>query len=160
MTKEKEIDYSKINEYIEYWHENKTNLELYEFLELTEEEYASWVKDAALIENIIRNKKIKKIIKDDLSTCQLVQFINIINKYKSGAWLYPGVFKRYLNININQIINLLDKLITINILNKYYETFCIYCYTKGSIYINPSEIDIICQHCENETEIISLYKFL
>jgi len=52
-----------IEDYIEYWHENESDLELNEFLGMTSYEYANWLKtgDDMVLRDIIEARNIKML---------------------------------------------------------------------------------------------------
>lgn len=50
-----------IDDYIDIWHESDSEDELFEFLGMTREEYALWVKDPDALPQIIANHQPIKI---------------------------------------------------------------------------------------------------
>lgn len=48
---------SEINEYIDFWHSNQSSDKLHEYLGMTKEEYARWMKDPSVLESIIKSRK-------------------------------------------------------------------------------------------------------
>ena len=47
-----------VEDYIEYWHTHKTDVELHEFLGMTSHEYANWLKDGedTILHDIIETR--------------------------------------------------------------------------------------------------------
>lgn len=60
---------SEANDYIDQWHESKTDLPIYEFLGMTTTEYELFVKDEKYLETIFtahkENKDIEHVLQDE-----------------------------------------------------------------------------------------------
>ena len=62
----------EIDDYIEKWHNSDSDLSVYEYLGMTEEEYYLWVKDDFYLKYIIaahdKNVSIKELLKNEYSS--------------------------------------------------------------------------------------------
>lgn len=56
-----DVLYEDIDDYIDIWHESDSDDELFEFLGMTREEYAIWVKNPDTLPQIIANHQSVKI---------------------------------------------------------------------------------------------------
>jgi len=94
-------------------------------------------------------------------------FLKLLEKYKAGDWLYPGVMIRNLEISKSEAYTLLDYLKDKGILQVNYEIYCHACNQfEGEIYETFSQIpdELYCERCDGELNpvdnAIVLYKVL
>lgn len=76
-----------------------------------------------------------------------------VKHWKNNSIIYPGMFKSKLNIKIEDAYNMLEFLVTKNILERNYEIYCKKCSKfKGIILRTPSEYNynMYCDFCDNE----------
>ena len=47
----------EIDDFIDTWHESDSDLELHDFLGMSNDEFSAWVKDSSVLPHIIRAKR-------------------------------------------------------------------------------------------------------
>ena len=82
------------------------------------------------------------------------QMLDIVAKYRSGTWVYPGVIKRKLNLSINIAYTALEVLCESGFLDSYYELICSNCHkTTGTAVKTFTELPSSFQ-CEICAEVL------
>lgn len=84
-----------------------------------------------------------------LTEGNISKFIDLIERYNKGDWVYPGVLIRQLGITQMQAYQVLDMLKELDMLEVNYELYCHKCgQFKGPIYETigqiPEELDCEC----------------
>jgi len=54
-----EVDISKLDDFVENWHKNKTNMTLQNYLGFNDEEYVAFVRGEIEIKNLLNSQKNK-----------------------------------------------------------------------------------------------------
>ena len=81
----------EIDDYIEKWHNSDSDLSVYEYLGMTEEEYYLWVKEDFYLKYIIsaheKNVSIKELLKDEYSSRMVARADSPEEANKVYNWL-------------------------------------------------------------------------
>jgi hypothetical protein len=82
------------------------------------------------------------------------KLVDFFDKYKSKNWVYPDVFVRNFNMNMDDVIRLMDGLVNENVLSLYHSYSCPKCsHVVGNVRSldNLPEL-VFCDHCDTEFE--------
>lgn len=88
-----------------------------------------------------------------LSDLDMQKVLDFISNYRTGLWLYPGVFKRKTRISMVQIYEILKCLEEENIIESYYELYCSSCQKSSGIVVkafNEIPETFECEMCHEE----------
>ena len=95
------------------------------------------------------------LICNGVDTEKVVAFCDMFKHYKTGQWIYPGIFKRKKKISIEKVYIIFNELENMGILASYFEVNCGQCKkTLGEVYKTLVEVpdQIYCENCHEYVE--------